>query len=166
MAIPQDFKTLAARVLPARMRSLQRSMMKTMRMADFAVSGNGVRTLLNAHGHAADFSGCYVLIARRPIYVGISRRVFARLRQHVTGTTHFDASLAYRMAAHTKPHQLSRGDAMKDRTFFKVFEVKRAYLRRLRVATLAIEDPVELYLFEVYAALTLGTTKWNTFRTH
>jgi hypothetical protein len=34
------------------------------------------------------------------------------------------------------------------------------------VATIPIENPVELYLFEVYAALALGTSRWNTFRTH
>jgi hypothetical protein len=92
--------------------------------------------------------------------------VYSRLRQHVFGRTHFDASLAYRMAQHDAPHTNTRSGAMNDLAFAKVFEAKIAYLRGLRVATVRIEDPVELYLFEVYAALELGTSKWNTFRTH
>ena len=29
-----------------------------------------------------------------------------------------------------------------------------------------IENPLELYVFEAYAAMALGTFEWNTFRTH
>jgi len=36
----------------------------------------------------------------------------------------------------------------------------------LRAAVVVIANPVELHLFEVYAALALGTSTWNTFRTH
>jgi hypothetical protein len=34
------------------------------------------------------------------------------------------------------------------------------------VAAIEIENPVELHLFEVYAALELRTALHNTFRTH
>jgi hypothetical protein len=121
---------------------------------------------LKQHGHAQDFSGCYVILEKQPIYVGISRGVFGRLRQHVTGRTHFDASRAYRMAQEELPHGKTRGEAMKAPKFVEVFERKRERLRTMDVATIPIENPVELYVFEVYAAMTLGTTKWNTFRTH
>ena len=29
-----------------------------------------------------------------------------------------------------------------------------------------MEDDIELYLLEVYAAMELDTSKWNSFRTH
>ncbi len=40
------------------------------------------------------------------------------------------------------------------------------YLMRLDVAYVQIENSLELYVFEAYAAMTLNTHKWNTFRTH
>jgi hypothetical protein len=161
-----DFATLATKVLPARMKKLEAAMTKPLSMGDFSKRGVGVRSLLAKHGLGEDFSGCYVLIDAQPIYVGISRRVFARLRQHVTGRSHFDASLAYRMAEEEAPHKLTRDEAMSDPTFMKLFESKREFLRTLAVASIAIGCPVELCLFEVYAALALDTSKWNTFRTH
>lgn len=161
-----DFVALAGSILPGHMKRLQDEMRAPMAMADFAVPREGVRTLLRRHDHPEDFSGCYVLVDDRPIYVGISRTVYSRLRQHVTGRTHFDASLAYRMAQNESPHGKTRSAAMEDPDFADKFRAKRAYLSKLRVATVRIENPVELYVFEVYAAMTLGTAKWNSFRTH
>jgi hypothetical protein len=34
------------------------------------------------------------------------------------------------------------------------------------VAAVKIENPVELYVFEAYVAMKLGTSRWNTFKTH
>jgi hypothetical protein len=161
-----DFPGLASEVLPAHMKELKAAMTRPLSMADFSKRGEGVRSLLAKHGLEEDFSGCYVLVDPQPIYVGISRGVFARLRQHVTGRTHFDASLAYRMAKEDAPHKHTRDAAMGDVTFKKLFESKRDFLRKLKVATVTIDCPVELHLFEVYAALALKTSKWNTFRTH
>ena len=36
----------------------------------------------------------------------------------------------------------------------------------MSVAFIEIENPLELYVFEAFAAMTLGTHEWNTFRTH
>jgi hypothetical protein len=161
-----DFETLAARVLPEHMQRLKTAMGDPMPMAGFASPGVGVRSLLKQYGHENDFSGCYVLVDEHAIYVGISRKVFTRLRQHVTGGTHFDASLAYRMAEKESPHGKTRSAAMESPAFRAVFEAKRASIRALRAAAITMANPVELYLFEVYAALTFRTSKWNTFRTH
>jgi hypothetical protein len=161
-----NFPTLAASVLPGHMRDLRAAMDRPMAMSDFAVPRVGVRALVKKHGRENDFSGCYVLRDRAPIYVGISRGVFARLRQHVTGKTHFDASLAYRMAEDDAKHGKTRSEAMGDRDFRLLFEVKKAVLRGLTVAAVPIENPLELHIFEAYAALELATSKWNTFRTH
>jgi hypothetical protein len=161
-----DFATLAVQILPDHMRRLEKAMRNPMSMADFASPGVGVRSLLKRHGHEEDFSGCYVFVGEHPIYVGISRKVFAWLRQHVMGRSHLGASLAYRMARDEAPHGQTRSAAMDAPMFAALFKAKRASLRALGVSTISITNPVELYVFEVYAALALGTSKWNTFRTH
>ena len=96
-----DFKTLASEVLPARMQELRDHMRETVQMAEFAVWGDGPKTIARRHGFPDDISGCYVFMeGDEPIYVGISRRVFARLAEHVGRGGHLSATLAYRMAAH------------------------------------------------------------------
>lgn len=141
-------------------------MRAAFRLHEFSVPGVGVRALLRQHGRREDFSGCYVVMAEHPVYVGISRGVFKRLRQHVTGRTHSDATLAYRMAEEDMNHSMTRARAMANPEFLAVFHAKRDYLCGLRAAAVEIANPVELHLFEVYAALALGTSTWNTFRTH
>ena len=39
-------------------------------------------------------------------------------------------------------------------------------IRGMDVAVIEIENPAELYLFEVYAAMELRSAMHNTFRTH
>lgn len=140
-------------------------------MEAFARAGVGVRGLLRGFGLPQDFSGCYVLVENGvPIYVGISRGVIGRLRQHVYGKTHFDASLAFRIAMNRHPDQtianLTRSDAMDDPLFGTSFAEAQTYLRSLQVAAVAIENPLELYVFEPYCAMELDTHQWNAFETH
>jgi len=104
--------------------------------------------------------------ADQPVYVGISQGVLQRLRQHVRGATHFDASLAYRMAASRRPHGLTRSGAMAEAEFQSHFRDRQQYLRSLNVAFVEIANPLELYVFEAFAAMELDTCEWNTFLTH
>ena len=163
---PHSFQELAQRVLPDHLRRLEAAMPASVRLGDFAATRTPPPKLVPNVVDLRDFSGCYVLIDQRPIYVGISRHVPKRLKQHVAGRTHFDASLAYRMAKEVMPHEMTRGGAMSDAAFRKHFEERREYLKEIRVAAIQIDDPLELYLFEAYAALHFDTAKWNTFRTH
>lgn len=127
----------------------------------------GVRTVGRKIGHPQDFSGCYVLMeGGTAFYVGISRAVIARLIQHVRGRTHFDASLAYRMACRCRPHTMRRKAAMLDPEFGPASQREQERIAAMDVAVIEITDPVELYLFEVYCALELRTVMRNTFRTH
>jgi predicted GIY-YIG superfamily endonuclease len=136
-------------------------------MADFALEGVGIRTLLQRFQLEDDFRGCYVLMkAEQPVYVGISQGVLRRLRQHVRGATHFDASLAYRMAASRRPHGLTRSGAMAEAEFQSHFRNRQQHLRSLNVAFVEISNPLELYVFEAFAAMELDTCEWNTFETH
>src|SRR5580698_10742977 len=107
------FSHLATEILPRHMSALREMIANPFDMSKFAIEGKGIRTLLEEFGREDDLSGCYVLMeGSTPLYVGISRGVIARLRQHVRGTSHFDASLAYRMAVAQSPHELTRSGAM------------------------------------------------------
>ena len=55
---------------------------------------------------------------------------------------------------------------MNQPTFQREFDEAQLYLRSLQVAFIEIQNPLELYVFEVYAAIELDTHQWNTFRTH
>lgn len=61
---------------------------------------------------------------------------------------------------------MAPAEAMANKRFRAAFEQERGGIRAMDVAVVEIENPVELYLFEVYAALELRTALHNTFRTH
>lgn len=170
-ACTHTFQELATAVLPAHMDRMRAALAKPHGMDLFARPGVGPRGLLKEFGFTQDFSGCYVLLeAGAPIYVGISRGVIARLRQHVFGKTHFDASLAFRIAMAKHPDRtivnLTRSEAMQNPPFGTSFIEAQAYLRSLQVAAIAIDNPLELYVFEPFCALELDTHQWNSFETH
>jgi len=158
---------MAATVLPDDMTRLRAALATPLPLSSFCKDGFGVKSILKQLQRRQDFSGCYVLLRdRAPFYVGISRGVIQRLRQHVKGKTHFDASLAYLMATEKSGHTMKRADAMKDADFMKAFTTAQALLRNSDVAFIEIDNPAELYLFEAYCAMELDTFEWNTFRTH
>ena len=158
---------MAGSVLPRYMATLRRALVFPHLMSLFCKPGFGVKSILSQLRRGEDFSGCYVLLHEsKPFYVGISRSVIQRLRQHVTGTTHFDASLAYLMASSKTGHKMKREDAMKDAIFRTAFDEARSLLKDCTVAFIEIANPLELYLFEAYCAMELDTCAWNTFRTH
>lgn len=162
-----SFEELAWSVLPSHMRRLTRALTELKPTSMFAQVKVGPATVARQCGLASDFSGCYVLVdGDRPIYVGISRKVLSRLRQHVRGQTHFDASFAYAIAQRREPTPGGRDAAMATPKFREAFDQAKEYLRSLSVAFIPIENPLELYVFEVYASMSLGTHEWNTFRTH
>lgn len=165
------FEKLASHVLPKYMLQMHEAISNAEKMAKFSQSGVGVKTLLKEKGRLKDFSGCYVLLDNnQPIYVGISRNIVGRLKQHVCGKTHFDASLAFRIAIKKHADQtiakLSRANAMLDPLFGISFAEAQAYLRTLDVAYIEIKNPLELYIFEPYCAIELDTHQWNSFETH
>jgi hypothetical protein len=161
------FEELAHTVLPAHMTRLAAALESRRPMSLFGEQKVGPVGLARRCGILADFPGCYVLIdGEHPVYVGISRKVLSRLRQHVRGRTHFDASLAYRIAQRRHPTSGKRATVMNDAAFKRAFEDAKAYLAGLQVSFVQIENPLELYVFEAYAAMSLHTYEWNTFRTH
>jgi hypothetical protein len=161
------FAELAETVLPKHMENMRLAMEHPRPLAEFCISAVGVKTIAKRLGRTGDFSGCYVMLRRTvPFYVGISRGVIGRLRQHGTGRTHFDASLAYRMACEKVPHDLTRKAAMEKSEFRRAFDEAKHLLAGANVAFVEITNPLELYLFEAFCAMELDTHEWNTFRTH
>lgn len=162
-----SFAQLASTVLPGYMKKLRSALQTPFPASLFTVPGGGPVSIARSIAREGDFCGCYVLIKNsKPIYVGISRGVLARLRQHFTGKTHFDASLAYAIARRRVPTKGKRSEVMKDPVFRNAFDYAQSYLRSTHVSFVEIENSLELYLFEAFAAVALGTYKWNTFRTH
>jgi predicted GIY-YIG superfamily endonuclease len=158
---------MAAIILPDDMARLRAALATPLPMFSFCKQGFGVRSILSGLRRSGDFSGCYVLLREgKPFYVGISRAVVQRLRQHVTGNTHFDASLAYLMATEKTGHKMKRADAMQDAALRTAFDQAKALLRDCSVAFIEVDNPLELHLFEAYCAMELDTCEWNTFRTH
>ncbi len=163
------FMEMAMTVLPKYMEAIRVAMRNPHPMTEFCKPGVGVKTIAkNLSIVGGDFSGCYVLLHHdgKPLYVGISRGVIGRLRQHGTGTTHFDATLAYRMARKRAPRKMTAAAAMKDHKFRQAFHEAKRLLTGSSVAFVEIQDELELYLFEAYCAMKLDTCEWNTFRTH
>jgi hypothetical protein len=166
-ACRHDFDFLAANVLPGYLEQLKTAIERPHKAAEFAKPGVGPVAIAKTLGHESDFSGCYVLLEKAaPLYVGISRSVLSRIRQHVTGKSHFDAGLVYAVAQRRRPTVGKRGQVMEDAGFRDEFDKAQQYLRGLSVAFIEIENPLELYVFEAYAAMALDTAEWNTFRTH
>lgn len=121
------FLELTTTVLPAHMRRLRAAMERPVQAAIFAQTKQGPSAIANQLQLPGDFAGCYIFIEQaRPIYAGISRKVLSRIGQHLCGKTHFDASLAYRMAKRKMPTQLKRGEAMQDLAFRKALMSAKA----------------------------------------
>jgi hypothetical protein len=164
------FEVLATSRLPEYLVSLRRSMEASHPASEFCKPGKGTAAILASLEKTKDFSGTYAFLENnKPIYVGISRGVIARIRQHLTGTTHYDATLAFRMAQLKSPKIEGLGQRkllMENASFRNHFEHARKHLSTLAVAFVEIDNPVELYVFEVYAAMALDTAEWNSFRTH
>ena len=55
---------------------------------------------------------------------------------------------------------------MADECFKAAFSEAQAYLQSFYVSSIQIENPLELQIFESFAAMALETSEWNTFRTH
>jgi predicted GIY-YIG superfamily endonuclease len=106
----------------------------------------------------------------KPFYVGITRDLLTRLKNHLNGEWDNNATLAFSMARHK---WLADGGEKKDRKvlmsieeFKPLFKKARTELHGSKVALVEIDDPVTLYLFEVYCAMHFNTYEWNTFKTH
>ncbi|MGB1017777.1 MAG: hypothetical protein ACPGVH_01800 [Chitinophagales bacterium] len=115
-----------------------------------------------------EFKGLYVFAKEiegiiTPVYVGRSRTVFRRLRQHGWGKEHNECTLAYRFAKreyHKNNIKVKRKDVTQ-----KELEFGREMVQNFKVALIPVPKDYDLYLLEVLLA-GYWKTKWNSFRTH
>jgi len=161
------FEQLTLTVLPAHLVRLNAAMQNAIPAATFVGFKSASREALSKVDRSTDFPGCYVFIDQNcPVYVGISRGVVKRLVQHLNFESHLTASLVYKMATEGYPHEMKRDQAMKDDQFGKIFLAAQGRLRQTTIAFVEINNDLELYVFEVFAAMHLDTGTRNTFRTH
>jgi hypothetical protein len=110
--------------------------------------------------------------AGKPIYVGQSRNIYARLAQHTReSSSHVSASFAFRIAkreaeglginiAGFRDELVARDD------FNEQFLAAKRAVAKMPVQ-FVIEEHADLRtVFEVYATYALGTQEYNTFETH
>ncbi len=95
-----------------------------------------------------------------PVYIGISRTVLRRLRQHTWSTNHNECSFAYLKAKHFEKHTKARALLSKNALLLQQEKIKN-----YRVIVIPEMNDYDLYFMEVYIAGRLKT-KWNSFRTH
>ena len=118
------------------------------------------KTLLKSIPNGA---GLYIFFEKsKPIYIGISRNVKKRLRNHGWGKLHNQATLAYLISEHKLKYKTKRSKLKHEQVM-----ATQQRLRCCRVVTIPVndDDPFLLYFMEIYLAGCLKT-KWNSFRTH
>ncbi len=115
-----------------------------------------------------EFKGLYVFAEEidgriTPVYVGISRTVFRRLKQHGWGKHHNECTLAYKLAKrkfHKENPKVKRKEVIEDELKFG-----REAVQNLKVALIPVQEDYDLYILEVLLA-GYWKTKWNSFRTY
>lgn len=128
------------------------------------------------HDSKKDFKGLYILSDEGVVqYVGISKNVLLRLKQHFTSSSHYSASLVYLMAL--KEHEravIESGDKeykykglRKELPNFDNFrKLQQEKMRNSwRISFIPEGDSFHLHVLEAYAACELKA-KWNSFQTH
>jgi GIY-YIG catalytic domain len=107
-----------------------------------------------------------------PIYVGQTRNLRTRLRQHTSlSSRENQAALAWRIAladakAAGHPVAGTRKDLESDEQVAAHFQAAKQRVAAMDVRFIEIEDPVTRTVFEVYAARALGTDEFNSWETH
>lgn len=111
--------------------------------------------------------GVYALYeGGEPIYVGRSRDLARRIREHSARSSGHNAAtfafILYREKLGDPEGRREEVQAMDP----PEYERQRQRVGAMTVRAVEIEDPWIQAVFEIYAVLALGTTKYNTFETH
>ena len=113
--------------------------------------------------------GVYVLYEHgRPMYVGRSDNLKVRLLDHGLSSDGSEtATFAFNIAKERFPDSVSmtRRELVRDPEFQILFREAARRVRLMKVHVVAISDPIEQTVFEVYAAMKLDTP-YNSFENH
>lgn len=112
--------------------------------------------------------GVYVFYeSRRPIYVGRSNRMRARIREHgAESSDRYSATFAFRLL---RMHLDAPAGTAKEieEAYREEYRRQRERVRAMTFRAVPIEDQLLQTLFEIYAILELGTyPEYNDFDTH
>jgi hypothetical protein len=101
-----------------------------------------------------------------PVYVGISRSIYKRLRNHAFGKTSNTCTLAYLMAKHkyetTNSIKKVAKSIIENETHLAP---QKDIIQNYKVVLIPVEKDYDLYFLEIAIAGILKT-KWNSFKTH
>ena len=117
-----------------------------------------------------EIKGLYVFYDKNdtPIYLGISKTIIRRIKQHFFGKIHNEATLVYLIAQH-KNNQNSKpwkGNRDKLPTFINDREnIQKEMINNWKIQIIPEPDDYKMYLKEFYYSCHLKTC-WNTFKTH
>jgi len=107
-----------------------------------------------------------------PTYVGRSNRLRQRLLEHgQPNSTHHSATFAFILAPEEAEKRnldlqsMQRMALQKHPVFGELFREAKYRVSKMKVRVVGVTDPIEQTVFEVYAALALGTS-YNDFKTH
>lgn len=125
------------------------------------------------HPAARDVPGIYLFSEKEtPVYVGQTRKLRTRLRQHTKLTAKQNqASFAFNIAKNDAEKagidvRRFRNLLEEDPEFISHFDDAKTKVAGMEVQFIELDDPIERTLFEVYAALALETEEFNKFETH
>lgn len=98
-----------------------------------------------------------------PVYVGISRSIYRRLRQHAWGKLHNECTLAYLKTR----YKWGMNDKKTDRATITNEDMlpAKSIIQNYKVVLVAVQNDYDLYFLEVALAGKFRT-KWNSFKTH
>ena len=105
-----------------------------------------------------------------PIYVGRSNRLRQRLLEHSRPSSrHNSATFAFLLATEEAQglgfSSMQRNVLQNEPAFKDIFQEAKERVGRMNVRVVEISDPIEQTVFELYAALKLGTP-YNDFENH
>ena len=103
-----------------------------------------------------------------PVYVGQTRNLRRRLADHTNQSGGSEtASFAFKIVTEDAGPAAS-GMTRKEveRRFEPHFRQAKERVSRMDVQFIVMDDPIERTIFEMYAALHLGTERYNSFETH
>ena len=109
----------------------------------------------------------------RPVYVGQSRKLRSRIRQHVgANSDHYSASFAFLIARRDAAAagvdvDRWRNTLVADPAFAEHFAAARAQVAAMDVQYISVPDPIARTMFEMlHPRSALDTTEFNSFETH
>lgn len=105
-----------------------------------------------------------------PIYVGRSRRMRQRIREHgARSSRHESATFALKLLRHEvgepEGHASEYTRPQLQERYPVEYAARRERVRNMRFRVVEIENPVVQTVFETYAILALDTKEYNTFHT-